>query len=76
MFRCHVYGSSDSREELVNEVFQIEGEMMLVEHIPATVCARCGEVIFRRETTEAVRRLVHGDAQPTGAIALKVFEFA
>jgi HTH-type transcriptional regulator/antitoxin MqsA len=76
MFRCHVCGSNDSSEELVNEVFRIGGEMVLVEHIPATVCVRCGETTFSRETTEAVRRLVHGDAQPTGAIELKVFEFA
>ena len=76
MFRCHGCGSTDWRVDQVNEVFQIEGEVVMVEHIPARICARCGEATFSQETTEAVRRLVHGDAKPFGAIQMKVFEAA
>jgi len=76
MFRCHVCGSTEAREDLVNEVFQINGQPVLVERIPARVCARCGETTFSRETTEAVRRLVHGEATPVRAVEMKVYEFA
>jgi HTH-type transcriptional regulator/antitoxin MqsA len=76
MFRCHVCGAADWRDDRVNEVFRIEGEIVMVEHIPARVCARCGEASFSRETTEAVRRLVHSGEKPLGAIEMKVFEFA
>jgi YgiT-type zinc finger domain-containing protein len=76
MFRCYVCGSTDWRDGQVNEVFQIEGEVVMVERIPARICARCGEATFSRETTETVRCLVHGDATPFGAIQMKVFEFA
>ena len=75
MFTCSVCHSHESREELVEEIFQIEGKYVLVDRIPATVCVRCGEETFSRETTEKVRLLVHGQAKPTKSIPLEVFEF-
>ncbi len=63
-------------ETLVNEVFQIDGSPILVEGIPARVCARCGETIFDRATTEAVRRMLHGEARPVKQIVMDVFAFA
>ena len=76
MFMCPVCHSQESQEELVEEIFQIDEKYVLVDHIPATVCVRCGEETFSRETTEKVRLLVHGQAKPTKSIALEVFEFA
>ncbi len=76
MFKCHVCGSTEYREELVNEVFQIDGKPVLVEKIPAQVCARCGEEIFSRETTEKVRLLVHGKAKPIKSVQMDVFAYA
>ena len=76
MFICSVCASQESREDLVEEVFQFDGKYVLVDHIPATVCSRCGEETFSRETTEKIRRLVHGRTKPKKSIALEVFEFA
>lgn len=76
MFKCHVCGSIEYRDELVNEVFQIDGKPVLVEKIPAQVCARCGEEIFSRETTEKVRLLVHGKAKPIKSVQVDVFAYA
>ena len=42
----------------------IDGNPILVEGIPATICARCGETMFSRETTELIRRKVHGEPKP------------
>jgi len=76
MFRCHVCGATEAQTELVNEVFLIEGKFVLVEDIPATVCAHCGELIFSRETTEKIRRMVHGEAQPVKTVQLDVFAYS
>ena len=76
MFTCSNCGVREGREELVDEVFRIDGKYVLVDHIPARVCTRCGEQTFSREITERVRLLVHGQAKPTKSIALKVFELA
>lgn len=76
MVVCHVCGSTDTREEMVNEIFLVEGKFILVENIPAKICTRCGEPTFSRETTEKIRQLVHGETQPVKSITVDVFEFA
>ncbi|MEW5889695.1 MAG: type II toxin-antitoxin system MqsA family antitoxin [Pseudomonadota bacterium] len=75
MFKCEVCGGTEAREEFVEEVFHVDGRYVLVEHIPAMVCARCGEKTFSRETAEGVRRMVHGKAKPTRAVSLEVFAY-
>ena len=76
MFRCHVCGSIHAREELVSDVFQIDGKPVLVENIPAQVCDRCGEEIFSKETTEKVRLLVRSKAKPIKSVKMDVFAYA
>ena len=77
MFKCHVCGNTSARSGFVSEVFTLEGERRaLVEHIPAQVCERCGEATFSRETTEKIRRLVHGTGRPGKTVPLDVFALA
>lgn len=75
MDKCHICGSTEFREEQVSEVFKINGNHVLVDHIPAKVCLRCGELIFSRETTETIRQLVHGKMKPKKTIRMDVFEY-
>ena len=76
MFKCHVCGSTELVEKFVSEVFQIDGKPVLVENIPAQVCARCGEEIFSRETVEKVRRIVHEKKKPIRSVQMDVFAYA
>jgi HTH-type transcriptional regulator / antitoxin MqsA len=76
MFKCHLCGNTAARADFVSEVFTVKGKPVLVERIPAQVCERCGEATFSRETTEKVRRLVHGGGQPVRTVPLEVFAFA
>lgn len=72
MSKCHVCGGSAAKSGFVSEVFTIDDRRVLVEHIPAEVCERCGDATFSRETTEKIRRLVH-DARPAKTVPLDVF---
>jgi YgiT-type zinc finger domain-containing protein len=74
--KCHICGSTESRTEVVSEVFDIDGQHVLVEQIPARVCTRCGEATFSRDTTERIRRMVHGEARPVKSVPLNVFAYA
>ncbi len=76
MFRCHVCGADEAQQGWVDEVFQIEGQNILVEHIPALVCTHCEEPVFSRETTEKIRRMVHGEAKPVKSVQMDVFVYA
>jgi HTH-type transcriptional regulator / antitoxin MqsA len=75
MFKCHVCGSEDCHTKYTSEVFNIDGNFHLVEGIPATVCARCGEEIFSRETTERIRVMLNGESKPVRSVALDVFSY-
>jgi YgiT-type zinc finger domain-containing protein len=75
MFECHVCHSEESHPELVSEVFHIDGKFYLVENIPASVCSRCGEEVFSRETTERIRVMLHGEAEPIKSISVDVFSY-
>jgi YgiT-type zinc finger domain-containing protein len=73
---CVVCDATESREELVDEVFCIEGQYVLVGGIPAEVCVRCGEQSFSRETAERVRMLVRDEADVEAEVSMRVYEFA
>jgi YgiT-type zinc finger domain-containing protein len=75
MFRCQVCGGTEARSEAVSEVFLIDGTPVLVEGIPAIVCARCGDATFSRATTERVRRMVHGETRPVRSVRADVFAY-
>ena len=64
------------KEELVNEIFLIDGKFILVENIPARLCTHCGEATFSRETTEKIRRMVYGESAPVKSIQVDVFAFS
>ena len=76
MSTCAVCYAEENREALVDEVFRVDGQYVLVGGIPAMVCGRCGEQTFSRETAEKVRLMVHGETQATTSISLPVFRFA
>ena len=75
MFTCAVCHAEERRDEPVTELFQIDGQYVLVERIPTVVCARCGEESFSSGTTEKIRLLVHSQAESTKSIAMPVLEF-
>ena len=76
MFQCAICHHTESREELVEKMFHVYERYVLVERIPAVVCARCGEATFSRETTERTPTFVHGGAKPSKSVPLEVLDFA
>jgi HTH-type transcriptional regulator / antitoxin MqsA len=54
----------------------MNGNYVVVEHIPARVCKQCGEKVFSREVTEKVRSLLHGEQEPVRRVEVDVFDLA
>ncbi len=73
--RCDVCGNTRFHQESVDEVFRVEKQLVMVEHVPALVCERCGEKKFDRETVERVRRAIHEEHPPSRKIVLEVLDF-
>ena len=76
MFSCAVCGAKESREEVIDEVFCVGGQYVLVSGIPAVVCTRCGEQSFSSESAERVRLMVHGEAKSEKVVPMQVYDFA
>lgn len=76
MLNCHICGSTEFKQVHVDQVFIVNGNYVVVEHIPATVCEQCGEKIFSREVTEKVRELLHGEQEPVRRVEIDVFDLA
>ena len=66
MSSCSACGSAERRDEAVDEVFNVNGDYVLVARVPSTVCLRCGERSGSAERPrtyiEKVRLLVHEQA--------------
>jgi YgiT-type zinc finger domain-containing protein len=75
MYRCNICSGTEAKEEHINETFQIDNKPVLVENIPVLVCSRCGDETFSRETTEHIRKMVHGEASPIKSITIDVFAY-
>ena len=76
MKKCTVCGNTSFKSQCVEQVFNVDGHMFLVQDMPAEICGRCGEASFSRETAEHVRQLVHGESRPKKRVKLDVFAYA
>lgn len=76
MPKCDVCRGGETREELADERFRIDGQYVMVDGVPAVVCGQCGEQTFSRETAEKVRLMVHGEGKAVRSLSVQVFRFA
>ncbi len=74
MFQCTVCGSSEFLEDKVSKVFNINGEIILVDNIPAKICKKCSEETFSRDTLAHIQSMVYG--KPKSYIQAKSFDYA
>lgn len=70
MFKYHDCGSEVFYLEYVSEFFS---KFHWVENIPAMVSSHCGAGVFRRETTERIRAMLHRESKPVQSISVGVF---
>lgn len=63
-------------DRLVTYSLEIEGRIVVIEHVPARVNEETGERFFAPETVERIHQIIwHGPA-PSRTIETPVFEFA
>ena len=76
MPQCIVCHSEQSREERVDQVFNLGDRYVLVAGVPATVCVDCGERWFSGEAAERCRVLVHEGPKAERTMPMEVFDYA
>ncbi|HSU18059.1 hypothetical protein [Longimicrobium sp.] len=63
-------------ERLVTYTIEMEGDLVVVEHVPARVNVETGERFFAPATVERLQQIVWERRAPTRTIQTPVFEFA
>jgi len=60
----------------VTYTFEVNGQLTVIENVPARVCLETGEQLFSAETVERIQQLIFSNQKPTRMMEVPVFEFA
>jgi len=70
----HPVSTLESRQ--VTYTVEVEGRIIVIEHVPARVCVETGEQFFSPQTVERIHAIINGEREPTRTIQTPVYEFA
>lgn len=68
-------GNESLIEQTVTYHIQIDGQLLLVENVPARVNVETGEGYFAPETVERLQQAVWGRCRPVRTIETPVYEY-
>ena len=54
----------------------VNGQLIVIENVPARVCVETGEQLFAPETVERLQKMISSKAKPKRMMEVPVFEFA
>jgi YgiT-type zinc finger domain-containing protein len=63
-------------ERLVTYTLEVEGQVIVVEHVPARVNEETGERFFSPATVEKLQEIIREPREPSRVIEAPVFDFA
>lgn len=73
--KCTVQGCPGEYEaRMVVQTLRHQGNVVVIDHVPAEVCSVCGDVLFAPETVRRIEKLLQEAPQPAKAVPL--YEFA
>ncbi len=62
-------------KETVTFTYEEEDKYIFIEHVPADVCARCGEKIYSPEVTDELLRIARKELKPVRRIEVTLYVF-
>jgi YgiT-type zinc finger domain-containing protein len=63
-------------ERKVIYTLEVNGKLIVIEHVPARVNLETGEQLFSPETVERLQKMIWEQRQPSRVMQVPVFEFA
>ena len=73
--QCDVCGGPMSLQN-VTYTIEFEGKLVIIENVPAKVCAQCGERLFSPDAVERLQTTVWEQKAPKRVLQTPVFDFA
>ena len=71
-----VYPHERFLEQEVTYIAEVDGRLIMIEHVPARVCLQTGEKLYSPETVERIQAIAWGHAPPIRTITAPVYEFS
>ncbi len=71
-----VFCGGTVREETVTFTYEEGDRFLLVEHVPAEVCERCGEKTYAPQVAEDLLRFAREEFKPVRTLEVPVYDYA
>jgi YgiT-type zinc finger domain-containing protein len=69
--KCTIEGCPGQYEERrITHTVRHQGELIVIDHVPAEVCSVCGDVLLSPQTIRHIEKLLDSRRKPTGTVAL------
>jgi HTH-type transcriptional regulator/antitoxin MqsA len=75
LMKC-VFCGGTLKHEMVTFTYDDDDQYILVEHVPAEVCSRCGEKLYTPEVTDALLAFAKHLTEPIKIRQVPVYDFA
>jgi hypothetical protein len=62
-------------EQEIAYIVEMDGAIIVIEHVPARVNTETGERLFAPQVVERLQQIIHSRQKPTKVIETPVFEF-
>lgn len=69
--KCSIDGCPGTYEErLITHTVRKNGEVIVIDHVPAEVCSVCGDVLLKPETVRHIEKLLKSRHEPSRTVPL------
>lgn len=73
--KCDICGGPLVEQEVTYRI-ELEGKLIVVEHVPARTCIQCGEKLYSAQTVEHLQKTVWEEKTPSRVMETPVFDFS
>lgn len=73
---CDVCGLDQRQPRLIHHSITIDDQLIVIDHVPAEVCPRCGEVSIAPEVVERLQNTIWQHQTPSRTIETPIYEYA
>jgi HTH-type transcriptional regulator / antitoxin MqsA len=71
-----VFCGGEAVKKKVTFTYEEDNKYLIVERVPAEVCAKCGEKMYSPEVTDDLLRYARNEFKPARKIQVPVYDFA
>jgi YgiT-type zinc finger domain-containing protein len=64
------------KDAQVTYTVELDGQVIVIEHVPARVCVETGEQYFSPETVARIHAIIRGGRKPARTVITPVYDFA